>query len=280
MARTFTRRRSMRTAPILIGLFMSLAIAVAPSAQATGARRAAAVPVVTTAISYRFDAQIVPGSKVGPGLHGWLGGSMDSTGVLTATLTVAGLVPLLPGCAAYSDFGPGCGLPASANVRGTTTGHGASATAALTAVGKNWTWILAGAAAGATGQWTGTLTQGGTYAGTWSLTPEPLMVHIDVGARSDAKSKEKVVLNGAINLQATADGRAIGTYSPTNNAYPTIVEGFVNADKSSVTVAVPMGTKGMVLMTGWSRPGFGFLRWTGTFAGPKTGDHGVWLGQG
>ena len=41
-----------------------------------------------------------------------------------------------------------------------------------------------------------------------------------------------------------------------------------------------MGARGSVLITGWSRPGFNVLNWTGTFVGPGAGQYGTWLGQG
>jgi len=282
MTRTSHGQTLWRTtvAGMLSGLALTAMITVAPSVQAAGARRVATAAVTTTAVSYRFDAQIVHGAKAGAPVHGWLSGSLDSTGVLTATLTATGLTPLTPGCAAHQEFGPACGLPASANVSGRTMDRGAAALALLTAAGKGWTWILAGGAVGMAGQWTGTLTQGSAYVGTWSLTPQTATVHIDMGGRTDAKSKDKVVLTSSINLNVTADGWAIGTFSPIDGSYPTIVQGFVNAKNGSVEIAVPMSKMGAVLVTGWSRPGFGNLRWTGSFVGPAIGDYGTWSGQG
>lgn len=262
---------------ILLVLAMAITITVAPSARAANRSSAA---VTTAAISYRFDAQIVHGAKAGTPVHGWLSGSLDSTGLLTATLTATGLTPLTPGCAAHQEFGPACGLPAAANVSGKTTGRGSSAIATFVANGKGWTWILAGGAVGTIGQWSGTLTQGSAYVGTWSLTPQTGTVHIDMGGRADAKSKDNVVLSSSINLNVTSDGWAIGTYSPIDGSYPTIVQGYVNANNGSVTVSIPMGKMGAVLVTGWSRKGFGNLRWTGSFVGPATGDYGTWSGQG
>lgn len=278
MMRTFNRERSLRTtvAGVLIGLVMMAAITVAPSAQAAGAKRSVATPVTTTAISFRLDAQVIHGAAV----HGWLSGSMDSTGVLTATLTAAGLPPLQAGCAPHVEFGPACGLPASANVTGHVIGSGPSSSATLVAVGNGWTWILAGSAVGSAGQWAGTLTQGTTYAGTWSLTPQTTTVNIYMGGRSDAKSKDKLIITAAISLHVTADGWAIGTYSPLNGSFPSIVQGYVNPNKASVSLSIPMGAKGYVLATGWSRQGFNNLNWTGSMVGPATGDYGTWSGQG
>jgi len=278
MTRSSNRQRLWRAT--VSGLLLIMTIAVVPSARAASARRVAAAAVTITAVSYRFDAQVVHGARAGAPVHGWLSGSLDSTGLLTATLTATGLTPLTPGCAAHQEFGPPCGLPPSANVSGRTMGSGAAALALFTAAGKGWTWILAGGAVGTTGQWTGTLTQGNAYVGTWSLTPQTITVHIDMGARSDAKSKDKIVISAAINLNVTADGWAIGTFAPYDGSLQTIVQGYVNIDKGSASIDIPMGKNGTVLATGWSRQGFGNLRWTGTFVGPAAGDHGSWSGQG
>lgn len=275
MTRTFNLPRWLRTTVpgILLVLAIGFSMTVAPSVHA--ANRIAAA-VTTTSVSFRFDAQIAHGASAGAAIHGWVSGSMDSTGVLTATLTAAGLQPLTAGCAPHADFGPACSLPASANV----TGKAMGAIAAFTAAGKGWTWILAGAAVGSAGQWAGTLTQGTAYAGTWSLTPQLTTVHIDLGGRSDAKSKDSVVLSTSINLNVTADGWAIGTSSPIDGTLPTIVQGYVNPNKASVELAIPMGKTGFVLLTGWSRKGFSGLNWSGSFVGPATGDYGTWSGQG
>lgn len=260
---------------LVVGVAMPLTVA-----RSVHAATRTAAPVTTSSVSFRFDAQVVYGASAGKMIHGWISGSMDSTGVLTATLTADGLTPLTPGCAPHGDFGPACGLPASANVSGKTMGSGASAVATFRAVGKGWTWVLAGGAVGTAGAWAGTLTQGSAYVGTWSLTPQTTAVHIDLGGRSDAKSKDGVVLSTSINLNVTADGWAIGTFSPIDGSYPTIVQGYVNANKGSVTISVPMGKMGTVLLTGWSRLGFGVLNWKGSFVGPAAGDYGTWSGQG
>jgi len=281
MTGTLNRRRLLRTTVSggLLVLVMTLTLAVAPHAQAR-ARAAAAAPVTITPISYRFDGVLTAGAHVGAVLHGWLSGTQDSTGVLTATLTTDVLPRLSAGCAPYVDFGPACGLPPTANVGGHIVGTGPAATTALTAKGLGWTWVLAGSAGGATSAWAGAVLQGSATVGTWTLTPQTATIHIDLGLKSDAKSKGKVSLNGALDIGVTAAGWAIGTYSPINGTLPSIVQGYVNAQKSSLEAALPLGARGSVLITGWSRPGFNVLNWTGSFVGPAAGQHGTWLGQG
>ncbi len=280
MTGTLNRRRLLRTTVSggLLALALTLTLAIAPHAQTRV--RAAAAPVAPTPISYRFDGVLTAGAHAGAVLHGWMSGMQDSTGVLTATLTTDVLPRLKAGCAPYVDFGPACGLPPTANVGGRIVGTGPAATTALTARGLGWTWVLAGAAGGAANAWAGALLQGSANIGTWTLTPQVATVHIDLGLKSDAKSKGKVSLNGAVDLGVTASGWAIGTYSPINGTLPSIVQGYVNAKKSSIEAELPMGSRGSVLITGWSRPGFNVLNWTGSFVGPAAGQHGTWLGQG
>jgi hypothetical protein len=152
-------------------------------------------------------------------------------------------------------------------------------TASLTAKGKGWTWTLAGVPAGKTG-WAGSITQGGASLGSFTLTPQLTTVHIDAAVKSDAKSTDKIVMVGAVDLSVTANGLAVGTFSLTNGAVPTLVQGYVNANKASAGVAIPMGNKGTILVTAYSKPGFGNLHWIGTFVGPATGDFGTFIGQG
>jgi hypothetical protein len=273
MTRAFSRRRALMIVPgILLVLALLPPFAAVPSTHASSKVAAA---VTTAPVSYRFDAQLVSGDKAGSTVYGMLGGNLDSTGVLTATLTTNSvLAPIKAGCAAYIDFGPQCGLPPTANVRGNVGGR----VATLTAVGKGWTWVLAGSLAGKDG-WTGTLTQGSAFIGTWSLKPIMTNLSIQGGTKSDAKSKHKIALVGGLDLHVTADGWAVGTFSDTLGHLPVVVQGYVNDTNGSLEVAVPMG-KGAVLVTAWSRQGFGVLNWTGTFVGPATGDYGTWIGRG
>jgi hypothetical protein len=162
-----------------------------------------------------------------------------------------------------------------AKVSGKIMGSGAT----LTAKGKGWTWTLAGSAAGKTA-WAGSITQGGASIGSWALTPQPTTIHIDAAVKSNAKSMDKIVLVGAIDLQVTASGWAVGTYSPVGGTLPTVVQGFVNAKSASAEVTIPMGSKGAILVTAYSKPGFGNLHWIGAFVGPATGDYGTITGQG
>jgi len=278
MVRSVKQRRLLhKTLPTTV-LILATAIALAVAPQVSASSRAAAV--TTASVSYRFDAQLVTGTYAGSTLHGWLSGSLDSTGLLTATLVTDVLGPMQAGCAPHVDFGPACALPPTANVSGHVLGKGASSSALLTAAGKGWRWLLAGAAVGPAGRWAGTLTKGSAYMGTWSLTPQTTTLSIQAGTRSDAKSKHKVVLVGAIDLNATADGWAVGTFSPADGTLPTVVQGYVNPQNSSLEVSIPMGKKGTILLTAWSRPGFGVLNWTGTFVGPAAGDYGTWIGRG
>ncbi len=273
MARAFSRRRVLMIVPgILLALALMPPFAAVSSASSS---REVAAAVTTTTVSYRFDGQLVSGSHAGTSLYGWVGGSLDSTGVLTATLTVNALAPLKAGCAPYVDFGPACGLAPTANVGGMLKSSGAN----LTAKGKGWTWTLVGSGIGLPG-WTGSIIQAGVSVGSFTLTAQPNTVHIDAAIKSDAKSTDKIVLVGAIDLQVTASGWAVGTYAPVNGSLPTLVQGYINSNKGSGEVSIPMGSKGTILVTAYTKPGFGNLHWIGTFVGPAMGDFGTFAGQG
>jgi len=276
MIRAVNQRRALPKAvpSTFLVLVMALSCAATPAAQARGT---AAAPVTTTAVTYLLDTQLVHGPTGATGVHGWLSGTLNSTGLLTATLTSGELSPLTAGCAPYVDFGPACGLPASANVTGNVT----DGVAALIAKGKGWTWVLAGATSSLAGSWAGTLTQGNSGVGSWALTPATTTIHIDAAIKSDAKSTDKVVLVGSINLYVTLDGRAVGTFSPQDGSLPIVVQGWANnIDFPSVAVAIPRGKMGTMLLTAWSRTGFGTKHWNGSFVGPAKSDHGTLTGQG
>ncbi len=275
MTRAFNQRRASykSVSGIILVLAMVLAFAITPSAHASTPK---AAPVTVSTIAYLLEAQMVGGARAGSTVHGLLSGSMDSTGLVTATLSTAEIAPLMAGCAPHIEFGPACGLPPSANVSGMVLGGAAS----LTASGKGWSWVLAGGKAASAGSWAGTLTQGSNYVGSWALTPATTTVNINVAIKSDPKSKDKLVLAGAINLHSTLDGRAFGTFSPLDGSLPTVVQGWASADKSSISVSIPMGKTGYVLFTAWSRPGFGALHWNGTYVGPSNGDYGIVTGLG
>jgi hypothetical protein len=240
-------------------------------AKSRGAAAATVAPV-----TYRFDAHVVAGPHAGSFVHGWVDGQLDSNGLFTATLKTAELAPLTPGC----YLAPGssvCDLAPSANMTGKVMGK----VATFRAVGKGWTWVLAGAPTAPAGNWTGTLTQGSAQVGSWTLTPAAAL-HIDGGFKSDPKSKDRIALSGAIDVVTTADGRVIGTFRPPDltSAAPTVITGYVNPNNAAIALAIPMGKKGTVLVTGWSRQGFGVLKWSGSFVGPAAGDFGTMAGQG
>lgn len=275
MIRAFKQSRAPRkiVPGMILAVAMGLSLAATPAAHAT---IKTAAPVTTSSVTYLLEAQVVGAARAATIVHGWVSGSLDSAGLLTATVTSGQLVPLTPGCAPYADFAPPCVLPASANLAGNVTRN----VAALTAKGKGWSWVLAGGP-GATGSWAGTLTQGGAGVGSWALTPATTTIHMELAVKSDVKSADKIVVVGAFDLHVTLDGRAAGTFSPNDGSLPTVVQGWANNNTyPSAAVSLPMPKGGSILFTTWSRQGFGTKHWNGFFVGPAKGDYGIVTGQG
>jgi len=264
MTRAFNRRPSLRatSSGVLLVLTIVLALVAAP---AVGASSKSAAAVTTMSVAYSLGGQMG-----GAALAGWLSGSQDSTGILTATLTVAD---------------PTTDAPVTADVSGRIVGTGSHAIVLLAVtpsagsrmMGGSSGMVMAGTAVGKIGQWAGTITQGSTYVGSWMLTPQTSNVHIDMGGKSAAGSTDKVVVSGGISLSATAAGWADGTLT-TFAGKTYVVHGWMNSG-GDVQVTIPWG-KGTVVLIGTKRALLDHHAWNGSFIGPAAGDFGTWTGQG
>jgi hypothetical protein len=182
-------------------------------------------------------------------------GNLDSTGLLTATLTLAS------------------GLTATVN--GTTTSP-----TKLTVKGKAANLTLTGGVLNKTvGIWGGTVAQGMTMnAGTWTLTTETKAVTFALGGKSAAGSADKLALAGELTLNLTADGWGDGNFAFLANDTVLPAEGRVSNGNITATIFWPM--KGALMVVGTSKTTVGVLKWTGTFVGPGAGDFGTFLGEG
>jgi hypothetical protein len=266
MARAVQQRHSVRTtvSSCLLVVAAVIVLALAPSAQATSRAHAA---VTTITVAYSLSGQVG-----GTPLQGWLNGTQDSTGLLTATVTIAD---------------PVTDAPVTANANGRIVGKGSSAAVLIAvtpmagstmAMGNGATMTMAGGPVGKAGQWAGAIIQGSATVGAWLLTPQTSNLHIDFGGKSGAASKDKVAVSGALNLGVTASGWATGTYASFDGSITYVVQGWVNG--GDVAVTVPWGKAGAVSLVGTQ----GKLKlthpsWSGNFIGPAPGDLGTWIGQ-
>ena len=132
---------------VVLVLLTVLGGGMAPRAHAAGSR--AAAPVTTSDVAYHLAAQLLSGPRAGSTIAGQVSGTMDSTGMLTATLTLAS--------------------GRSAHVKGML-----AAQATLTVAGKAANMTLSGSTLDRkAGIWGGMVALGAsTNAGTWTLTPE------------------------------------------------------------------------------------------------------------
>jgi hypothetical protein len=265
MTRTLKQRRFPHRAVsgVLLVLALAAGLVLTPATQASS--RAAAA-VTTSPIAYRLSGQMGSTS-----LLGWASGIQDSTGVITATLTLADPATL---------------APVSENLNGTISGKGAAATVLLAVTpmkgGKGSAWSMAGGATGTAGQWAGTITKGSAYAGLWTLASQTATINLNFGGKSATTSKDKVSVSGLVSVGVTANGWADGTYSSFDGSVRTVVHGWVNQG-GDVEFAIPWGKGGkagtVVLVGLQGKQRLTHPSWSGTFIGPGVGDSGTWIAQ-
>jgi len=231
-------------------------LAGAAGSQHALAAQTQAAAVTTSTVAYHLAAQFVVGPSAGTAIAGQVSGTLDSTGILTATLTLNnGLTSTVNGTV---------GASASLSLKGK------AGTASLT--GK-----LLSAKSGIVG---GTLAQAGTAdAGSWVLTPETQTLDISVGGVSSAASKDKIALSGQLTLQLTADGWGEGTFAFLNNNTVLQATGQVsNATNMAATVYWP--GKGTLDLVATGKHIIGVLKWSGNFVGPAANDIGTFIAEG
>ncbi len=237
----------------LIGGSVTQSTYAAPGHAVSAAKPAAAATV--TAVTYHLAAQVVSGTGAGS-IEGQVSGNLDSTGILTATLTLADNT--------------------TASVKGTIT-----TAAQLTVKGKAANATLTGKALNKkAGTWGGAVAvAANANAGSWVLTPETQTISFALGGKSGKGSANKVALAGEITLNLTADGWGDGTFAFLDNDTVLPVVGRAANGNMAATIFWPKN-KGTVMVVGTSKTTIGVLKWTGTFVGPAAGDSGTFLGEG
>jgi hypothetical protein len=223
--------------------------------QAVSASRPAATAFAVNPVTYHFAAQVVSGTGTGS-IEGQVSGNLDTTGILTATLTLANNT--------------------TASVKGTVT-----STAQLTVKGKAANATLTGNVLNKkAGTWGGTVaTTANPTVGSWVLTPETQTITFALGGKSGTGSADKVALAGEVTLNLTADGWGDGNFAFLDNDTVLPVVGSAANGNMSATIFWPKN-KGTVMVVATSKTTVGVLKWTGTFVGPAAGDFGTFLGEG
>jgi hypothetical protein len=214
---------------------------------------AAAVPVTTSAVSYHLAAQLLSGANAGSTLAGQVNGTLDSTGILTATLTLTSVSGL------------------TAAVSGTI-----GASAKLTVKGKAGNLTLSGKDLNASaGVWGGSV---GSNAGSWLLTAEPQSVTLSVGGTSGMGSAEKLALAGQLTLQLTPQGWGEGTFAFLNTN--TVLQAEGRVVNGNLTATIFWSKQDTLMLVAAGKQAVGITKWSGTFVGPAAKDYGTFLGEG
>jgi hypothetical protein len=236
---------------LVIGTFIGCSVAPRTFAAASNA----ATAVTANPVAYHITAQLVSGPTAGTTIQGQVSGMLNSTGLLTATLTLTN------------------GMEST--VKGTV-----SSAAHITVVGKAGNLTLTGKALNQkSGVWGGAVAQGMSMnAGIWTLTPETQAIIFALGGKSAMGSADKLSLAGELTLNLTADGWGDGTFAFLAN--DTVLPAVGQVSNGNMTATIFWPKKGAVMVVGTSKSVVGVLKWTGTFVGPATGDFGTFLGEG
>ncbi len=226
------------------------------------ARTRIAVAPASVAVAYHLAVLLTQGPGL-PGvpdgeLDGQVGGTLDSAGMLTATLIATN--------------------GATATVTGSLSDTLMGAT--LTVRGAAGALTLSGHGAGR-GGYGGSVEQAGlSSVGSWLLTPEPVAHTYAFVGRVARGGHHGLDLGGVLSIAATGepDGRFDGTLTLDDGAM-LVAEGRLAYGNMQVLLHVP--GEGVVLgvvapARAYTLAGDPFTLFSGTFTGPTAGDSGAW----
>ncbi len=236
---------------------LSLCAVLLPSTDHGAQARGRVADVTTLAVAYNLDVQFVDGSMAGRILDAGVVGTLDSTGLLTATLTApSGLTSTVTG--AISAMSP----------------------TILTVQGKAGSFIMGGKYIAKRGLYGGVIPlSDGTPAGTWLLVPAPTALSLAFAGKITAGRMRGTVLAGSISANVDRTGHFHGVLALDSGSV--VAEGHVNFGNIHVTFYLPNGgvIQGVAPVGVSYSGGVAAVTYTGTFSGPYTGDHGTWSAQ-
>ena len=234
-----------------------------PSMRAASAQVQHDASPTSASVAYHLTALFTGGARAGKTLEGAVAGTLDSTGVLTATITM------------WSG--------ATSAITGTLSTAGSGAT--LTVSGKALTAALTGTASGKAGAFAGSMSQAGSSsAGSWLLVPETVAHQYSFNATISRGKGVGTVIGGSIATSAPADPTAAFDAAVSlddgNGGYTTVPGyGWWSRGNLHIVFSLPTGetfvgiaTSSMKKLRG-SAP---FTYLSGWFVGPAAGDSGTW----
>jgi len=218
-----------------------------PGAQARAPRADAAPPV---AVAYHLTALYTQGPAAGTALEASVIGTRAASGVLVATLTT------------------------TQGITATVTGPLTGTTALLTVTGKAGAAVLRGGVAGS-GRYAGSIAGGA--AGSWLLVAEPLARSYQFAANVRSGPDTGTVLSGTLAASAEPSGRFDGVLA-LDDGTSLVATGSAVSGNLEVSIYLPtrraiIGVAPRATETILGTP---YTLFTGTFAGPSSGDSGTW----
>jgi len=258
-------RHVRRAAHLLCGtLLIACAIGLSPAVPHVSAHARLDAAAAPASVAYHLTALFTTGSMAGNVMDAAVAGSLDGSGVLTATLTATS------------------GATATVSGALSTVSNGVT----LTVSGAAANLTLAGSSTGKTGRFAGAISQTGLASvGSWLLTPEPVSHTYAFGATVSRGRHRGLVLGGYIAIAATSEptGRFDATVSlddGSGGSTTVPADGWLDAGNVHIVIHLPhqgnlvgVATPSMRRIRG-SAP---FLYLSGTFVGPSTDDTGSWF---
>lgn len=222
-----------------------------------------ATAVAPVSVAYHLTALFTTGPRAGNAMDAAVAGSLDSSGVLTATLTA------MSGATATVQ-----GMLSTATNGVTLTVRGAAANMALT-----------GSSIGKAKRFAGSIGQSGLASvGVWLFIPEPVAHTYAFGATVSRGPHKGLVLGGYIAIVATAElsGSFDASVSLDNGAGgSTIVPAYGSLETGNVHIVIHLPHEGNLI--GVAVPSLKHVRGSvpfpylsGSFVGPAADDTGLW----
>ncbi len=208
--------------------------------------------VTTSQVSYHVHVTFVAGPLAGHNMDAGVGGTLDSTGALTATLM------------------------ATTGATATVTGMLGGATQ-LTVAGKAANGMLSGKSLGA-GLYGGFIMDTASHpVASWTMTLEPSTPTFTFAGVIRSGKHKGTVVSGTLALFVIRSGLFDGMLTLDDGSIVPVA-GQLTYGNIMITFYMPHGVMltGIAPKASINTTGIPQTAYTGTFIGPGTGDHGTW----
>jgi hypothetical protein len=254
MMQSVPSRRSLSLCSTFLALALCLAL-VSGAHQRAEAQSRIADATAPVAVGYHLRITYIAGAHAGQTIEGGVAGMLDGAGTVTATLTVA------------------------SGMTSTVTGSlGAATGASLSLAGRAGTLSLAGKRLGKASAYGGLVTlSDGSPAGAWLLMPELSTTSLEFAGVIHSGRKAGTTISGTLTIMADRAGHFDGLVA-LDDGTTAVAEGLLAYGNMQITLFLPGGgvlagsaPRSLTIVNNAFTPSY-----SGSFAGPGTGDRGTW----